>query len=792
MMPQHLRPLVRPVADPANVVQGEQWRITLLDAGLVRLEWSPSGRFTDLASQTVFFRDAPPVDFEVRDRGAHLEIVTERLHLVYDRGPFAEHGLSVAARGGVSHYHSVWRFGQQGEGNLGGTARTLDVVDGATPLEDGVLSINGVACHDDSGTVLLTDDGWFTPREPGSLDLYVFCFGRDYPAALRALYRVTGAQPIPPRYTLGNWWSRYHRYTAEEYLALIDRFGAEGIPLSVAVVDMDWHPTDIDPVNGSGWTGYSWNRELFPDPAGFLTALHERGLRVTLNLHPADGVGTHEDAYADLAAALGRNDGEPIRFEVTDPAFWPAYFEQVLHPREAEGVDFWWVDWQSGRISGMPGLDPLWLLNHLHFLDAGRPGGPAASRPLTFSRYAGVGSHRYPVGFSGDTVVSWASLAFQPEFTATASNVGFGWWSHDIGGHLFGIKDDELATRWVQCGALSPILRLHSTHDRFNSKEPWRFGAEAREVMGRFLRWRHQLVPYLATMARRAHVEGRPVVEPMYYDHPWQADAYRVPNQYQLGTHLLAAPVTTPRDRATLAAATPVWLPDGDWVDLFTGLAYSGGRTVPMHRPLDQVPVLARAGTVLPLVPQDAVSNSTEPPADLELWVTAGGEGSFELAEDRDDDAWATTSFSYGDGTVRIGAVQGATGTVPESRRWSLVLLGFAGVDTVTLNGRELPVAPGPVRGSLRVDLGAHPTGRPLTVDLSGDLTLTNGDVVDRIFDLLDQAQADYRMKARVHDTVLALPPAEAALALQGIAAQDPTLTPALLEAVLEVLLAHG
>ena len=98
----------------------------------------------------------------------------------------------------------------------------------------------------------------------------------------------------------------------------------------------------------------------------------------------------------------------------------------------------------------MEGLDPLWMLNHFHFLDNARDG----KRPMTFSRYAGPGSHRYPVGFSGDTVVTWESLQFQPYFTSTASNIGYGWWSHDIGGHMGGYKDDELEGRWVSAGRI--------------------------------------------------------------------------------------------------------------------------------------------------------------------------------------------------------------------------------------------------------------------------------------------------------------------------------------------------
>lgn len=794
VLPTQLRAHSRPLAHPDNVVAGDRWRVTVLAENLLRLEWSPTGTFCDLPSQAVLFRDLPPAEFTVRDEPGGLEIATPRFRLTYDRGPFTPHGLSVLAIG-VSNYRSTWRFGEQGQGNLGGTARTLDGVDGRCPLEDGVLSQDGIACYDDSGTVLLTEDGWVQAREPGSLDLYVFVAGRDYLAGLDSLFRVTGPQPQLPRWALGNWWSRYHRYTERDYLELMDRFAAERLPFSVAVIDMDWHPTRIAPTDGSGWTGFSWDRELFPDPPGFLAALHERGLRTTLNLHPADGVGTHEDCYSAVARVVGRTDGTPVPFDVTDPGFWSAYFEQVLHPREAEGVDFWWVDWQSGRVSGISGLDPLWMLNHLHFLDAARPGGPTATRPLTFSRYAGLGSHRYPVGFSGDTVVSWASLAFQPEFTATAANVGYGWWSHDIGGHMFGGKDDELATRWVQLGVFSPVLRLHSTNDPFNSKEPWRFGPRARDLMARYLRLRHQLLPYLGTMARRTHTEGRSLVEPMYYTHAWQEDAYRVPRQFMFGSSLLVAPVTTPVDPVSRMATTPVWLPSGVWVDLMTGTVYDGGRTVPLCRDLTRLPVLARPGTVLPLVPQEAVCNDTGPSPAVEVWVVAGADGRFDLVEDRDDDRWATTTLAVSTGPdsaeLTISAVTGSPESVPSQRDWSLVLVGAGRVDSVEAGSQVLPLERGPVPNSVRVRLGAHPTGTGLRVQVRGDLTLADLPVADRVFDVLDAAQADFRMKRRVYEAVRDHPPATAMLAVEGVAAQDPTLTPALRTAVAELLLAR-
>ena len=737
-MKEHFRLDTHPIADPANVVVGDCYRITVLDAGLVRLEYDESGSFEDRASQTAINRAFPATDFEVTETEDLLEIHTERLHLIYNKGPFTTYGLSVQAKGGFHSTDSVWRYGLKTP-NLGGTARTLDDVDGAIPLEDGVLAFNGAAAVDDSHTVLLDDDGWIAARRPGTLDLYVFAFGHDYKQALKALYELTGPTPVLPRYALGNWWSRYHPYTADEYVELMDRFAAEDVPLSVAVIDMDWHWVQIDPKYGSGWTGYTWNTDLFPEPEKFLADLHERGLATSLNVHPAEGVHAHEEAYAAIAKRMGVDPTSelPVNFDPTDPDFIEAYLEELHHPLEDMGVDFWWLDWQQGGVTKIPGLDPLWLLNHFHYLDSGRE----RKRPLTFSRYAGIGSHRYPIGFSGDTFITWESLDFQPYFTATASNAGYGWWSHDIGGHFKGYRDDELATRWVQFGVFTPVNRLHSGLNPFNTKEPWRFPPAAETVMTDFLRLRHQLLPYLSTMNLRAHAEGEPLVQPMYYDHPDEGAAYEVPNQFMFGSELLVAPITSPADRATGLGRVRAWLPEGTWTDVFTGLTYTGGRTVYLHRDLNSIPVLAKAGAIVPTVPADALPRGADLSSVVEVQVYPGADGSFTLAEDRDDDRWARTRITYDDATgeVTVHDVEGDAATLPADRTYRVEV----------------------VRSTLTKE--------------------------ERVFALLDRAQMGFELKAAVHDAVRTAPDAgSAVLVLQSL-----DLSTSLLGAVSEILLAR-
>ncbi len=782
----------RPSANEAAVVLGDRFRITVLTDGLLRLEYAADGRFEDRASAFAMFRDLPVPQYRVIEGLHRLEILTDRVHLVYDRGPFTTSGLSIQVRGNVSNYHSVWRFGEAVP-DLGGTARTLDNADGAVPLEPGVVSRWGYAVLDDSRTLVLDDDGWVAPRDGTRTDLYFFGYGRDYRDAVRALYAVSGPTPLLPRFALGNWWSRFHPYTAQEYTDLIRRFERAGIPFSVSVIDMDWHLVDIDPTYGSGWTGYTWNRKLFPDPAQFLGWLHEHDLRVTLNVHPADGVRAFEDAYPEMAKSMAMDPslGDPIAFDVTDQQFLTAYFDVLHRSLERDGVDFWWIDWQSGPHSRIAGIDPLWMLNHFHFLDNARDG----NRPLTFSRYAGPGSHRYPVGFSGDSLVTWASLDFQPYFTACASNIGYGWWSHDIGGHMFGCKDDELATRWVQLGVFSPIMRLHSGFSPFNGKEPWRFGAEAQAVMTDFLRLRHRLLPYLHTMNHLAARDGSPLVQPMYWSYPESPDAYQVPNQFTFGSELLVAPITSPKYQSLQLGSVPAWLPAGIWVDIFTGLVYAGGRQVVLHRDLTSIPVLARSGAIVPLSGELVPGNSPDNPDTLEVLVVVGADGAFELIEDDgtgsglDAAAVARTSvvFDQRDGVVTVGPAFGAPGCLPERRSWTITFLGLASLQdaVITVDGSavDAQLTDGDSRISLSVD-GVAVTS-VLRVQIGANRELDAVDVAGRLFALLDRAQIEYETKQRVYTIATSKQPLSLRLShLQALALDRPLET-----AVGEILL---
>ncbi|WP_211244156.1 TIM-barrel domain-containing protein [Actinospica robiniae] len=742
------------------------------------MEWSDREEFVDLPTQLAVNRRFPVPEFTVTDEGGTLNLWTRSLHLSYNRERFTPEGLSISLRTKPpTALVTTWRFGETlpchptALDNLGGTVSALDDADGPVPLSSGVLSANGLAVISDPRAMLFTADDWFTPGPETGEDLYFFGYGRDFRSALRDYFHLTGPSPLLPRYALGNWWSRYHRYRDEEYLQLMDRFAAEGIPLSVAVLDMDWHLVDLDPELGAGWTGYTWNPELFPDAPAFLRELHERGLAVSLNLHPGDGVRRHEAAYPQLARALGQDPatGREVAFDPASRDFAEHYLSLLHHPLEEQGVDFWWVDWhwQAGGATRARGVDPLWLLNHLHYTDSGRCG----RRPLTLSRNAGPGGHRYPVGFSGDTIATWASLAFQPYFTATAANLGFFWWSNDVGGHMLGARDDELAVRWYQFGAFSPINRLHSSRSRFDSREPWLRGTEAAGIMADFLRLRHLMVPYMYSAMWTAHTDGLGVVRPMYHDYPDQPEAYCVTNQYMFGPDLLVAPVTAPADAVSHLATVSVWLPEGIWFDFFTGRRYTGGRRLVLHRRLAQMPVFARAGAVIPLA-ADPMASADANPAAIVLRAFPGSSGSAVLYED-DGSAYPTTAERHetpvtthwsdvGDDTAElhlaIGPVKGQ-GSLTKR----IVLLDLIGVQTAPVAAALSRPAAGeerPVSGSDRVGVGPLPSG--VIVDLGClDLSVAVAQVsrlrplsrttAEDVFDILQEAAIDYEVKEHAY-----------------------------------------
>jgi len=783
MIAPHLVPQFNPRPNPKAVIQVENVRITVLTTRLLRIEYSPTNCFEDRPSQPFWFRNHPPPDFLYQktedlisgERVKVLKITTPDLILSYTlEKPFTPDNLSIY----IQSKDCTWQFGDQDTANLKGTCRTLDKFHGAAQMEPGLLSRAGWTVVDDSNTLVFNDEGWLTPRNApeGTLDFYFFGHGQDYQACLQDYRTISGPVPLLPRWVLGNWWSRYWKYNQNQIIALIQEFQDHEVPLSVFIIDMDWHITETGN-QSSGWTGYTWNQDLFPDPPTLIRHIHERGLKTALNLHPAQGIYPHEAQYPEFAQRMGIDPETktPIPFDLADRKFSEAYFELLHHPQEADGLDFWWIDWQQGSSSSIKGLDPLFWLNHLHFLDLARPRPEdpeaPAKRPFIFSRWSGLGNHRYPIGFSGDTIVSWESLAFQPYFTATAANVCYGWWSHDIGGHMSGIEDPELYTRWVQYGLLSPIFRLHSTKNPYHERRPWGYDAEIARITRYALRLRHAFIPYLYTMSWRDHQEGTALIRPLYHLDPESEPAYYSPDTYTYGTELLAAPFTAPREPDTRLSRQKIWLPAGDWYNFFTGEHLPAGHHT-LYGDLTHIPLFAKAGAIIPLAPLPTWGG-VESPTHLKVNIFPGADNQFELYDDDGNTtgyqkgAYALTPFalSWEEAQLEftISAVKGNLAQSPYIRTYELKFWGIAKPDSCLLHINQQPYIIYPEYDSktgsliIPIDLDVSPTDTlGLTIRKEGGLLLQDQDSPNQILKTCQRLIKDFRVESNTKATLVA------------------------------------
>lgn len=726
-----------------SIVTVENCRFTVLTSRLLRVEYNKNAVFEDRPTQVVLNRDFEVPRFNVKETAERLVLSTEDIELVYIKGAFSSNSIMVnyagknyGQRAGGSTFW--WSFNECGADNRKGTVRTLDQADGAIELENGLMSSGPITVLDDSKSFVITEDGWIEKREEGIVDTYLFCYGSkekgyEYLNCLKAYYQLTGSTPLLPRYALGNWWSRYTKYTQEAYINLMKRFKNEEIPISVALLDMDWHLTSIPVEDGTGWTGYTWNEELFPNHKEMIQALRNENFEVALNIHPSEGIAAHESCYSEMAKSMGvdADTKENIRFEADNPQFIKNYLELVHHPLEEEGMSFWWIDWQQGNEFGKDGIDPLWILNHFQYLDSERNG----NRGLILSRYAGPGSHRYPIGFSGDSVASWETLAFQPYFTATASNIGYTWWSHDIGGHCAGYRDEELMVRWLQFGVFSPINRLHCGNSIFLGKEPWDYNAEAEASMKKFLRLRHELIPYTYTMNYRTFAFSEPIIQPLYYKH-CEYEICEAENEYYFGTEMIVSPITTPCDGETKLGSARTYLPKGVWYDFFNHRRYSGGRRITAFRGIDEFPVFVKAGGIVPMARLENV-NAVDNPQNMRIKVFAGADNLFELYEDdgksvdyrAGDFAITKMQLSWGSTAVfTITPPEKSLEYIPQNRSFELEFVGISvcGSAEVFENGKSK---------AFEIDEG-HNSLKLSVNDVNGEITVKLVDVKEAIPDL--------------------------------------------------------
>ena len=325
-------------------------------------------------------------------------------------------------------------------------------------------------------------------------------------------------------------------------------------------------------------------------------------------------------------------------------------------------------------------------------------------RPMIYHRWGGLGSHRYQVGFSGDILINWESLGFLPWFTSTASNVGYGYWGHDIGGHTFKVRssqtDPELYLRWLQYGVFTPIFKTHCTKNSNIERRIWQF-PDHMFFMRDAIRLRYTLAPYIYNAARQTYDTGISMCRPMYYYYPECNEAYDMKEQHMFGDDLLVTAIVKPIDKATGIAERTIWFPEGKWYDMVSGALIDGNQTLSLNYTVAENPYYARAGAIIPMNPP-TVKSLQEPCNTLVLTFVPGGDGSLSLYEDDGisknyAEQYATTKVvkSSTESGIRvvISPRQGEYKGAAAERKYTLRFPAQMPPKSVKVNGVTIPYA---------------------------------------------------------------------------------------------------
>ena len=337
------------LAQGQAIFKGANYRISVLSERLIRLEYSVNGQFSDALTTMVKNRvyDVPP--FKVEQDEKYLVITTKYFMLQYIKNkPFLGPKLTPDANLKVSlnNTDKVWFYGQAEARNFKGGAISLDNYTGKVNLDKGLYSTDGFVLLDDSSNFEIDQDGALIKPDPNKVDIYLFMYRRDFGLCLRDYFILTGYPELVPRYALGIWWNREKIYSFDDTKTLVKAFNKYQIPLSVLLLSEFWHIKDSNNYNLYR-TGFSFNRELFEVPDAFTNYMHERGIRVGVNIDPIEGVRKEEDRYLNFAQELNVADGITIPFNVMDKNFMSLYVRHLIDSMIQIGIDVYWLDYKK-------------------------------------------------------------------------------------------------------------------------------------------------------------------------------------------------------------------------------------------------------------------------------------------------------------------------------------------------------------------------------------------------------------------------------------------------------------
>ena len=749
--------LNRSKAKEENIIKGEKYRFTILSERLIRLEYSDNGIFLDEPTELALYRDNEKVKFEFQENDKYILIRTKYFKLTYLKNrPFNGGKINPISNLKVELLNTdrIWYYGHPEVRNYGVPYLSFEDTENKLKLKRGLYSTEGFASIDDSNTKILNQNNELVKREGNNIDIYLFMYLNDYLGCLNDYYKLTGYPPLIPRYALGNWWSRNVNYNDFTIKEIIDEFGEKEIPLSILLLDKKWH---LNEYNGKILkTGFTWNNKNFVNPPYMINYLHSRGIRIGLNINPSEGIYPFEKNYLNFKNALNE-ENEIIPFNVYNMNYIREYFNYLINPLIKDGVDFFWID-----VDYKENKDMLWLLDNYHYLYGLLD---YRKRPFILTGNSNIAEHRYPVTYSGKTIVSWDTLKLIPKYNMLTTNIGNSFYAHDIGGYSKGMEDNELYTRFVQLGIFSPILKFGSDDGKFYKREPWKWSYKTYKITKDYLNLRHNLIPYLYSESYKYHKYGTPLIIPLYYEQPEAYDDPIYNNEYFFGSEFFISPILKVKDYVMNRVIHRFYLPEGTWYDYVTGKRFQGGKQYLSFFKDEDYPVYVKAGAIIPLGHSENL-NDVNPPKNMEIQIFPGKSNTYKLYEDDGISElykkgyYLLTAIEYtyvkNNYTVIVRPLEGKSGIIPDKRNYKFNFRNtkFANDVIVYINNTKVDFKKYSKNTSFIVEVNDVPTTSQLTVICKGhDIEIS----AERIFmedieSIISDLQIDTTMKEKIDE----------------------------------------
>ncbi len=560
----------------------------------------------------------------------------------------------------------------------------------------------------------------FQSQVGGAVDYY-FLYGPE-PKKVLAEYRdFTGAVPLLPRWAYGFWQCRERYSSQQQILDTAAEFRERKIPVDVLVQDWQYW-------GKYGWNAMRFDESAYPDPAAMMSALHRQNFHMVISVWAKFGTETAVDkefVANNLVLKSAASTGEPGEArerenwaDLFNPRAQRMFWADIDRNLFSAGLDGWWLD--ASEPEGDPLKDDATFLgpgtnvrNAFPLFETsavyqGQRATTEDKRVVILSRSAYAGQQRNgTISWSGDISANWETLRRQIPAGLSFGISGFPYWTTDIGG-FFRPADQytsaeyhELLVRWFQFGAFCPIFRIHG----FRSEtEMWKYGPEVEKVLRQYDELRYRLLPYIYSSAWGVTSRGEIVMQGLPFLYPEDLSVRQVSDEYLFGDSLLISPVTEPH-----ATTRAVVLPAADdWVDFWSGKTYHGGQTITVDAPLNQIPILVRAGSIVPL--GSVVQSASENQDPLDIRIYGGKDASFELYDDSGNGyayehaARATIHFQWDDRrhSLTIGDRSGSFPGMIAKRTFRIVFVRpGSGVGcesnstadrSVTYNGRSLTI----------------------------------------------------------------------------------------------------